>query len=76
VTQVSTASHTVMLVITKGGGDQSNLEGYVKNSKFVIVGSALSVFEILHNFVDCVRLLNWLNFWQTSSISLLSGKKM
>ena len=31
------------------GEDQRKLEGYVKNSKFVIVGSVLSVFEILHN---------------------------
>ena len=41
--------HTGMLAIT-GGGNQNKLEGYVKNSKFVIVGGALSVFEILHNF--------------------------
>ena len=63
MTQVNTASHTGMLVITGGGGgNQSNLEGFVENSKFVIVGSALSVFEILHNSADCVQLPNWLTF--------------
>jgi len=58
------------------GGDKSKLEGYVKNRKFIIVGSVQCLcLRSRAITIDCVPSLNWLIFWQNSSISLLSVEK-